>query len=186
VAGRARCRMHGGAKSSGGPRGRRNGNYKHGRYTAEAMKRRLQLTQWIKGPIAPDQTLRVYDETIRVLKSAVRNAKLGREEISPQTSKQNQVVISEKPGFTHVSADAYLYVLRSTTRARSARRVHLHGRLKGAAGDRHGGRTGQKLVMCAERCFNTLNPRSSSINALNLFPSGATLCARRKTWRAFQ
>jgi hypothetical protein len=117
VAGRARCRMHGGAKSSGGPRGRRNGNYKHGRYTAEAMKRRLQLTQWIKGPIAPDQTLRVYDETIRVLKSAVRNAKLGREEISPQTSKQNQVVISEKPGFTHVSADAYLYVLRSTTRA---------------------------------------------------------------------
>jgi hypothetical protein len=36
VAGRARCRMHGGAKGSGGPRGRRNGNYKHGRYTAEA------------------------------------------------------------------------------------------------------------------------------------------------------
>jgi hypothetical protein len=40
VAGRARCRMHGGAKGSGGPRGKRNGNYKHGRYTAEAKQRR--------------------------------------------------------------------------------------------------------------------------------------------------
>jgi uncharacterized protein (TIGR00645 family) len=40
--------MHGGAKGSGGPRGRRNGNYKHGRYTAEAKHRRLQLTQWIR------------------------------------------------------------------------------------------------------------------------------------------
>jgi len=48
VAGRARCRMHGGAKGSGGPRGRRNGNYKHGRYTAEAKQRRLQLSQWIR------------------------------------------------------------------------------------------------------------------------------------------
>jgi hypothetical protein len=48
VAGRARCRMHGGAKGSGGPRGRPNGNYKHGRYTAEAKHRRLQLTQWIR------------------------------------------------------------------------------------------------------------------------------------------
>jgi hypothetical protein len=30
VRGRARCRMHGGAKGSGGPRGSRNGNFKHG------------------------------------------------------------------------------------------------------------------------------------------------------------
>jgi hypothetical protein len=29
--------MHGGAPGSGGPKGARNGNYKHGRYTAEAM-----------------------------------------------------------------------------------------------------------------------------------------------------
>jgi hypothetical protein len=31
VTGRRRCRMHGGAPGSGGPKGRRNGNYKHGR-----------------------------------------------------------------------------------------------------------------------------------------------------------
>ena len=33
---RRRCRMHGGAKGSGGPRGNRNGNFKHGLYTREA------------------------------------------------------------------------------------------------------------------------------------------------------
>jgi hypothetical protein len=32
---RSRCRMHGGAKGSGGPRGNRNGNYKRGHYTRE-------------------------------------------------------------------------------------------------------------------------------------------------------
>jgi hypothetical protein len=31
-----RCRMHGGAKGSGGPRGYRNGNFKHGLFTGEA------------------------------------------------------------------------------------------------------------------------------------------------------
>jgi hypothetical protein len=51
VAGRARCRMHDGAKGSGGPRGPRNGNYKHGRYTAEAKQRRLQLGQWIRNQL---------------------------------------------------------------------------------------------------------------------------------------
>jgi hypothetical protein len=35
VAGRARCRMHGGAKGSGGPRGKRNGNFKCGLHTHE-------------------------------------------------------------------------------------------------------------------------------------------------------
>src|SRR6267378_4224157 len=35
--GKRRCRMHGGAPGSGGPKGPRNGNYKHGRYTAEAI-----------------------------------------------------------------------------------------------------------------------------------------------------
>jgi hypothetical protein len=30
-------REHGGARGSGGPKGRRNGNYKHGRYTSEAI-----------------------------------------------------------------------------------------------------------------------------------------------------
>ncbi len=32
---RIRCRMHGGAKGSGGPRGDRNGNFKHGLHTGE-------------------------------------------------------------------------------------------------------------------------------------------------------
>jgi hypothetical protein len=33
---RSRCRMHGGAKGSGGPQGDYNGNFKHGLYTREA------------------------------------------------------------------------------------------------------------------------------------------------------
>jgi hypothetical protein len=44
VAGRTRCRMHGGAKGSGGPRGMRNGNYKHGRHTAESRAR----AKWLR------------------------------------------------------------------------------------------------------------------------------------------
>ena len=39
--------MHGGARGSGGPRGTRNGNYKHGRYTAEAKQKREHYRQWI-------------------------------------------------------------------------------------------------------------------------------------------
>ena len=33
---RSRCRMHGGAKGSGGPQGDCNGNFKHGLHTREA------------------------------------------------------------------------------------------------------------------------------------------------------
>src|SRR3954452_23723488 len=40
VTGRARCRMHGGAKGSGGPRGDRNGNFKHGLWTRESIATR--------------------------------------------------------------------------------------------------------------------------------------------------
>jgi hypothetical protein len=40
VRGRARCRMHGGAKGSGGPRGDRNGNFKHGLWTRESLETR--------------------------------------------------------------------------------------------------------------------------------------------------
>jgi hypothetical protein len=43
VAGKRRCRMHGGAAGSGGPKGARNGNYKRGRYTAEAVASRRWL-----------------------------------------------------------------------------------------------------------------------------------------------
>jgi hypothetical protein len=43
VRGRARCRMHGGAKGSGGPRGDRNGNFKHGRWTRENVELRRAM-----------------------------------------------------------------------------------------------------------------------------------------------
>jgi hypothetical protein len=38
VSGRARCRMHGGAKGSGGPSGARNGNFKHGLWSRESKR----------------------------------------------------------------------------------------------------------------------------------------------------
>jgi len=40
VAGRARCRMHGGANGSGGPSGDRNGNFKLGLWTRESLEMR--------------------------------------------------------------------------------------------------------------------------------------------------
>ena len=43
--------MHGGAFGSGAPKGEKNGNYKHGRYTAEVAATR----RWIREAI---QTLR--------------------------------------------------------------------------------------------------------------------------------
>jgi hypothetical protein len=44
--------MHGGAPGSGGPKGRANGNYQHGRYTAEAIASRSllrKLTRELRG-----------------------------------------------------------------------------------------------------------------------------------------
>lgn len=48
VAGKKRCRLHGGAPGSGAPPGERNGNYRHGWYSAERIaKRRRELnTPW--------------------------------------------------------------------------------------------------------------------------------------------
>jgi hypothetical protein len=43
VKGKRRCRMHGGAHGSGAPKGERNGNYRHGYYTAEAIAERLAM-----------------------------------------------------------------------------------------------------------------------------------------------
>ena len=43
-----RCRMHGGGTGSGGPKGARNGNYKQGRYTAEAIASRRWLRRRIR------------------------------------------------------------------------------------------------------------------------------------------
>lgn len=37
VSGKARCRMHGGAKGSGAPKGSQNGRYRHGMRTQEAL-----------------------------------------------------------------------------------------------------------------------------------------------------
>jgi hypothetical protein len=42
VAGKKRCRMHGGAKGSGAPRGNTSA-LKHGAYTREALARRAQM-----------------------------------------------------------------------------------------------------------------------------------------------
>jgi glucans biosynthesis protein len=40
VRGRAWCRMHGGARGSGGPQGARNGNFRHGLWTRESVGER--------------------------------------------------------------------------------------------------------------------------------------------------
>lgn len=39
--------MHGGT-SPGAPRGERNGSYRHGRFTCEAIERRRELNAWIR------------------------------------------------------------------------------------------------------------------------------------------
>ena len=48
VRGRARCRMHGGAKGSGGPRGARNGNFKHGNCARESLAIRQKAREEIR------------------------------------------------------------------------------------------------------------------------------------------
>jgi hypothetical protein len=52
--------MHGGAKGSGGPTGARNGNYKHGRYTAE----RRTVVKWARERI---REMRAIAEKVREL-----------------------------------------------------------------------------------------------------------------------
>src|SRR5215831_246317 len=65
VRGKKRCRMHGGAKGSGAPSGERNGNYRHGRFTAEAIRERRILREWIR---AARKAAKVLPEVRRVLK----------------------------------------------------------------------------------------------------------------------
>jgi hypothetical protein len=50
--------MHGGAPGSGGPKGPHTGNYKHGRYTAEAIASRRWLRQCIRDVRALTKRLR--------------------------------------------------------------------------------------------------------------------------------
>jgi len=47
VAGKKRCRMHGGAPGSGAPRGNKNA-LKHGLYTCEAIAQRRQLRELLR------------------------------------------------------------------------------------------------------------------------------------------
>ena len=48
VKGRSRCRMHGGAKGSGGPQGDRNGNFRHGLYTHGAKTVRRVMREKVR------------------------------------------------------------------------------------------------------------------------------------------
>jgi hypothetical protein len=48
MTGRRRCRMHGGVHGSGGLKGARNDNYKHGRYTADTIATRRWLRERIR------------------------------------------------------------------------------------------------------------------------------------------
>ena len=47
VSGKTRCRMHGGAAGSGAPTGRRNGSYKSGQHTNDAIGWRRQMRDWL-------------------------------------------------------------------------------------------------------------------------------------------
>jgi glucans biosynthesis protein len=46
--GKGRCRLHGGALRSGAPSGPRNGNYRHGRHTKEAIAERQFMRALIR------------------------------------------------------------------------------------------------------------------------------------------
>jgi hypothetical protein len=48
VRGRSRCRMHGGARGSGGPSGERNGNFRHGYFTAENVAERKAVREVVR------------------------------------------------------------------------------------------------------------------------------------------
>ncbi|HEY0569558.1 MAG TPA: HGGxSTG domain-containing protein, partial [Xanthobacteraceae bacterium] len=50
VTGRRRCRMHGGADGSGAPKGSKNGNLKHGRYTWHNAPRDWRATEMRPAP----------------------------------------------------------------------------------------------------------------------------------------
>ena len=47
--GKKRCRLHGGAEGSGAPCGERNGSYRHGLFTREAIAERKALQALIRG-----------------------------------------------------------------------------------------------------------------------------------------
>jgi hypothetical protein len=48
VRGRPRCRMHGCGRGAGGPMGERNGNFRHGYFTAESVAERKAVREVIR------------------------------------------------------------------------------------------------------------------------------------------
>ena len=46
--GKARCKLHGGASGSGAPKGERNGMWKHGSYTGEAVGLRRAANRLVR------------------------------------------------------------------------------------------------------------------------------------------
>ena len=58
VRGKARCRMHGGARGSGAPVGNRNA-LKHGMFTRQAIDERCQLRELMRNA---ERTLREVEE----------------------------------------------------------------------------------------------------------------------------
>lgn len=58
VSGKARCRMHGGARGSGAPRGNANA-LKHGHFTREALTERRMLSRMLR---EMREALRTFEE----------------------------------------------------------------------------------------------------------------------------
>ncbi len=48
IKGKSRCRIHGGARGSGAPKGESNGSYKHGAWTGESVDLRRQASRLLK------------------------------------------------------------------------------------------------------------------------------------------
>ncbi|MBP28120.1 MAG: hypothetical protein CMH16_02180 [Methylobacterium sp.] len=48
VRGKRRCRMHGGAKGTGAPKGERNGAYRTGMFTAEMVELRREVNLMVR------------------------------------------------------------------------------------------------------------------------------------------
>lgn len=61
VTGRKRCRMHGGAKGSGAPTGKRNGRYIHGRFTKERIALRREQSAELKEMVRLGKLIGYFD-----------------------------------------------------------------------------------------------------------------------------
>ena len=88
--------MHGGADGSGAPKGARNGNYKHGRYTKEVAAARRWLreaTQMLRELKKPTDDNRNYRELSRRKGAIIWHEKTHqriRPKYSPQSRKRSR------------------------------------------------------------------------------------------------